>query len=66
MKKFSPFLFLILMLAVQPAISSGNLEPSGMQAVIFKTPEAKKEPVGSKYPEPRSGAVLARILVPDI
>lgn len=66
MKKFTPFLFLILMLAVQPSISSGSLETAGMHAVTSNTRKVKEVPAGTKFPELRSGAVLARILVPDI
>ena len=66
MKKYGPFLFLILMLAVQPTLSSGNLEDSGMQAALFNSIKIKPDPIESQYLEPRSSAVIARIFVPDI
>lgn len=66
MKKYGPFLFLILMLAVQPTLSSGKLEDTGMQAAIFNSIKIKQVPIESKFLEPRSSAVIARIFVPDI
>lgn len=66
MKKYSPFLFLILMLAVQPTLSSGSLEDSGMQAAIFNSMKIRPDPIESKFLEPRSSAMIARFFVPDI